>query len=312
MPAVGGHDDVRLRHAHAAGVRQEAAPRLVRRPVRPRERADDPLVRAEHHVEHEREPRPVRGEHHVAVYRVPLQDPCPRPRVRDELRAVVRQHRLARRHAGQDALAPARVAREEVRLHEPLRDEKVRLHRMAVQAQAPARRQDPRVDEIRLVPRVVQDDALPRDDLLAELLDELVAPRRAVAARRDEQRDVDSGVSAAQPLEHRRHEPPRGNRARVVAQDHRRRPLPGRERLEPRRADRIVQRPRHLGRGIGGGGRQRRLVDAEHPLVGNVGLEPGAAVGNGNAHGQSPPPIIAEPCGRVKTPGGLATGARKW
>ena len=244
VSAVGGDDDVRGRDADAAGAREEGAPRLVRGAVRAGERADDALRGVDDDVEHEGEPRAVGGEDHVAVDGVPLEDPGPRPGVGDELRAVVREDGLARGDAGQDRLAPAGEAREEVRFDESLGEQQVRLEREAVQAQAPAGGEDAGVDERGLVGRVVQDDPLARDDLLAELLDELLAARRAVA--------------------------------RAAAS--------GGELLESRRADRRVERAGDLGVRIGGGGGEGRLEDAEEPGVGDVGLHPGAAVGNGDSH----------------------------
>ena len=261
--------------------------RLVRRAVGAGESPDYAAVGRDDHVQDEGEARLVHRENHVAVYWVAVERSGAGAFVRDEFRAVVRKHRLPRGHAREDRFAPAVKAREEVRLDEALRDEKIRLDRGLVELQASAGGQDSAIDHGRIVAAVVHDDFLPRDDFFPEFPDQLFARRPPVEPGRDEQRHVDRPVAPPQPLQHRRNQHLRRNRARVVAEDYRGGLRSGGEFFELRAADRVVERFFDLRASVGGRLRQRSLENAEKPLVRDLGCEPGAVVWDGNFHGGS-------------------------
>ena len=93
--------------------------------------------------------RHARGALHVAVDRVAVDDAHARLRVVYEVGAVVAEHRNAAAYAGKDALAPARVARKEMRLNKALGDDEVGLRDERVDDEARARGQRAEVCERR-------------------------------------------------------------------------------------------------------------------------------------------------------------------
>ena len=104
---------------------------------------------------------------------------------------MVREDRLARGDSRKNRFASAGIAGEEVRLDEALRDEEIGLHGQPVEAEATAGRQDADIGHGGVVCADVQGDFLMRDNVLAKLFGEFVARRRAMAASRHQERDVD-------------------------------------------------------------------------------------------------------------------------
>ena len=147
---------------------------------------DDFLLRIDDDVQDEGELRFLRRVEHVAVDGVAIEDARASLVALDELAAVVRHDRLGGCDARQDRLAAAREACEEVRLDEALGDEEVGIDRRAIDEQFAARRQKTEVGHPRIILRVVDDDLLVLDDILAEAVDEFFMRRRTVEARRDE------------------------------------------------------------------------------------------------------------------------------
>ena len=101
IAAVRRKNDVGRLRRDAAALIQEPAARLMRGNEVARHRVDDLLFAVQHHVQDELEPRRLRRPDHVAVDRIVLQDPRPRMRVGNELRAMIRHHGFPRHDARQ-------------------------------------------------------------------------------------------------------------------------------------------------------------------------------------------------------------------
>ena len=147
---------------------------------------DDFLFRIDDDVQNEGELRFLRRVEHVAVDGVAVEDARARLVTLDELAAVVRHDRLGGSDAGQDRLAAAREACEEVRLDETFGDEQIGVDGCTVDEQLAAGRQEAEIRHRRVVLRIVDDDLFVLDDILAEAVDEFFMRRRTVEARRDE------------------------------------------------------------------------------------------------------------------------------
>ena len=102
---------------------------------------DDLFFRIDDYIHNKIQPHGTGGKNHIPMDRVPLQNTGAGARIRNKLRAMVRQNRLSPRNSGQHALSPAGKACKEVRLYKPFRAQKIRLNSQAVQHKLTAGRQ---------------------------------------------------------------------------------------------------------------------------------------------------------------------------
>ena len=132
---------------------------------------------------------------------------------------MIAQHRCLIADAGQDALAPAGEAREEVGFDEPLRYEQVGVHRRPVDDQGRAGGQDADLDVGIRVKGIVNDDFLGTRNFLPQLGFQLGGGGEPVETGGYQQRHLNFRIALAQLRQHGGQDIPAGYRAGVVGND---------------------------------------------------------------------------------------------
>ena len=215
--------------------------------------------------------------------RIAVGDAPRRLRVADHPRVVVGHDRFGAGDAREHRLAAAGVAAEEVRLDKPGDDTEVRLHVLAVEPDLDAARRRQQVVERRAVLRDVVDDAVTRQDLVAEDAAMLLGPRRPVQPGADDDRDVVAAHAAGlQRFEDRRKDDRVWHRPRDVGDDDDGFAAGLHEATQRRSGDRL------LDRGADGG---RRIIERRDTLryehrrrVGDLGIDAVFTVGEVKLH----------------------------
>ena len=180
---------------------------------------DGLLVGVDDHVDDVGQTRGAGGIEHVVMDGVAVDDAGAGAGAGDELAVVVIDNGLAGGDAGQNALAAAGEAGEEMGLDEALGHQQVGLGRQAVDDQVAAGGELAQVGQILGIVAVVDDDLLVGDDLGAELVDQLFLGGLPVAAGGDQDGDIRVGAALTDLSEHLGNDAFAGHGAGVVAGD---------------------------------------------------------------------------------------------
>ncbi len=227
IAAIGGDDDIGGRGRHPAMVGEPVAGGLMGQPEMPGHGAHDVLLAIQDDIDDKGQSGDFGRMEHVEMDRIVAQVPGARVRRCDEFGAMVCHDGFAGGDTRQDAFPPAGESGEEMGLDEALGDNQFGFHHTPVQDQPAAGRQAADFHERIRVIGVMDDDFLAAENLLAEFLGEFAMGCLAVAARCDEDGDVDVRLSAAQPFEDLRHDDAAWHGAGMVAGDDDGRPLAG-------------------------------------------------------------------------------------
>ena len=244
ISAVRRDDDIAHHRLRAALRQQESAACRMRHFGVAGYRVNHLLVAVQHHVDNVRQFCPFGRPQHIFMDGISIQQARPRAGMRNELRAMVCQHRLPRRHARQHAFSSAGEAREKVRLNESLSQQQIAFCRQPVDAQVSAGRQRAQMHEIRIIIAVVHHDTLIPHDILAKLVHQFRSCRVTVASRGDQQRDLRIRVAAPDSLQYRWNNQLARHRPRVIARNDDDVLLAPCKLLQPGRTDRFCHRLR--------------------------------------------------------------------
>ena len=206
---------------------------------------DDLFLCVERHIHDKLHVDRARGIDHILVDRVMLEHTCGRIRARNRLVGVVFIDRYRVADAGQDALAAAREAGEEVRLDKAFGHQQVAVQRNLVDPQLCARGQLAYMLEVVVLKRLVDHDLLIVHDVVAEHTALLLLGRRTVQAGGDQDGDIRIRVARADLLEQDRQGQLARHGAGVVACDKHNLVLALGQFGQARRADRVCQRVAH-------------------------------------------------------------------
>ena len=197
------------------------------------------LLGVDDNIAHKCEARTAGSVQHVVMDRVAVYNAGAGAGIGDELAVVVVDNGLAGGNAGENALAAAREAGEEVRFDKAFCHEQVGFRGKAVDDQITAGGELADIREILRIVAVMNNDLLLLHDLRAELVDQFFLRGAAVAAGGDQDGDIGVGTAFADLRQHRRNDHLARNRTSVVTGDQDHFFLAFRHDTELRSADRI-------------------------------------------------------------------------
>ena len=224
---------------------------------------------------------------HAVMNRVALGDPPARVRMPDHLGVVQPHDGLEPRQPRRDHLGAAAEPGKEVRLDEPGRHPHVGLDPRAVQPHRDPALDLPQRRQLRVVERVMHDDAIPVDDPRAQHFHQLVVGRRPVGATGDQDGDL-VGRDMRERIQHHRQQGGARHRSRDVADRDGDRLAGGYEVSQRGGAEWTIKglpdRARLVRQTI-----EIRRLDHRRPVVGELDGETGTAVGEIDQHWWTPP-----------------------